>query len=58
MDAGLYQEAIDKLENDLRAKMDGCYGGNPRNDWITDCEAQYELLAIIDDLIAYLATLM
>jgi hypothetical protein len=58
VDAGEYQEAIDKLRNDVRAKADGHVDGNPRNDWITDPEAQEEICTMIDDLIAYLETLL
>ena len=58
MDAGEYQEAIDKLQNDIRAKADGHVDGTPANDWITDPEEQQEICAMIDDLIAYLETLL
>jgi hypothetical protein len=51
-----YQEAIDKLQHDIRVKADGSLGGNPKNDWITDPAAQLELSAMIDDLIAQLQT--
>ena len=54
IDAGEYEEAIDKLQNDIRAKCDGSLGGNPDNDWITDPEAQQQVCAMIDELIAYL----
>ena len=52
-----YQEAIDKLQHDIRAKADGSVDGNPKNDWITDSAAQQEICAMIDDIIAYLQTL-
>jgi hypothetical protein len=58
IDQGYYQQALNKLENDIRSKMDGCYGGNPKNDWITDCAAQGQLLALVDDLIAYLQSIL
>ncbi len=48
---GLYDEAIAKLENDISAKMDGCLGGNEKNDWIVDCNAQTDLNELIDDII-------
>ncbi len=57
IDAGDYEGAINKLEV-IRAKMDGCFGGNPNNDWITDCAAQAEVLAVIDALIEYLESLL
>lgn len=50
IDAGAYQEAIDKLTHDIRPKVDG--EGN--NDWITCPEAQEDLVAMIDALIKYL----
>ena len=54
--AGKMPEAIDKLQHDIRAKMDGSVGGNPKNDWITDPEAQSYLTIRIDALIAYLSS--
>jgi hypothetical protein len=58
IDSGEYSSAINKLQNDIRAKCDGACGGNPNNDWITDSDAQIVLCAMIDDLIAYLETLV
>lgn len=57
IDTGLYQDAIDKLNHDIRAKMDGTLGGNPSNDWITDSQAQADLNAMIDSLIEYIQAL-
>jgi len=45
--------AVNKLINDIRDKMDGSLGGNPRNDWIVDAEAQADLCLMIDELVAY-----
>jgi hypothetical protein len=45
---GQYNAAINRLENDIMPKVDGFYGGNPNNDWITSKEEQaavYPLLA-------------
>jgi PKD repeat protein len=56
--AGAYQEAIDKLQNDLRAKGDGSIDGNSKNDKITDPAAQEKICRMIDDLIAYLQTML
>jgi len=53
-----YDQAIDKLQNDLRSKADGCFGGEPNNDWIVDCDVQEELLNLMDILIEYLASLL
>lgn len=38
-----WQEALDKLLNDIWAKGDGFFGGNPKNDWITTQEEQARL---------------
>lgn len=58
IEQGLYQDAIDKLQNDIWPKMDGSLGGNPNNDWITDPDAQQELADIINPLVIYLQTLV
>jgi hypothetical protein len=58
IEAGEYQDAINKLRNDIRAKADGSLGGNPKNDWITDPAAQQEICAMIDDIIANLQLLL
>lgn len=31
-----YQEAINKLQTDIGAKMDGYSGGDPKDDWISE----------------------
>lgn len=48
IDNNEYQGAINKLENDIRAKMDGSVDGNPNNDWVTDPDAQGFLCTLID----------
>ena len=50
IDHGLYQAALDKLTNDVLAKIDGCAesGAPDKNDWIVLCAAQ----AMVYDLIA------
>jgi len=58
IDAGQYQKVINKLQEDIRAKTDGSMGGKPKDDWITDPEVQEEICTMIDDLIAYLETLL
>jgi len=50
----LYQEAIDKLKNDILAKTDGCYDGLNKNDWVVDCQYQGEIYSLILELIASL----
>lgn len=51
LEAGAVTGAIEKLQNDLRTKWDGCFGGNTANDWIVDCAAQEILLPMIDAII-------
>jgi uncharacterized delta-60 repeat protein len=58
IDASEYEDAIDKLENDIRSKADGSLGGNPRNDWVTDPDVQEDICQFVDDLISYLETLI
>ena len=53
-----YQDAINKLRNDIRAKADGSVDGNPKNDWIIDFNAQKKICGMIDDLIFYLQSLL
>jgi hypothetical protein len=48
----LYSNVRNKLANDLLAKSDGFYGGNPKNDWITTKEAQDVLVPELQGLIA------
>jgi len=43
VDQGLFQDALDKLQNDILAKTDGCLGGHDGNDWITNCDAQAQV---------------
>lgn len=53
-----YQEAINKLQNDIREKADGYIDGNLKNDWIINPEVQKEICKMIDDLIIYLQNLL
>jgi len=55
---GAYQEAIGKLRDDVKAKVDGPLGCGPRHDWITDLGAQADLCQMIQDTIDYLETLL
>ena len=45
IEQGLYQEALNKLENDIISKVDGCAlaGAPDRNDMVQNCVAQAEL---------------
>lgn len=49
IDEGLYEQALNQLENDVLRKTDGCAkSGMPdKNDWIEDCESQNKLYPII-----------
>jgi len=58
IDNGRFKKAIDKLKNDIRQKTDGCHGGKPNNDWITDCKSQTEVYTAINNLIKLLKTLL
>jgi hypothetical protein len=53
----LIQITLFKIEDDLLAKTDGFYGGNPRNDWVIDQKGQdllYNDLAFLADELAML----
>ena len=54
-DAASIEEAKQKLTN-LRKRVDGCESGGvaDNNDWITDCDDQDAIRALIDQLIAEL----
>lgn len=47
------EDAVTELES-LRKRTDGCGTKADKNDWITDCEDQQTVRALIDDLIANL----
>ena len=59
IEQGQYQDALDKLINDLLKKTDGCeVSGSPdKNDWVRDCEAQQQFYALIQEAIALLTSL-
>ncbi len=58
INSGFYQGAIDKLNNDIKPKMDGCIGGNPEDDWIIDCSSQKMLIEIINKILAELTKII
>ena len=60
VDQGLYREALDKLENDILPKTDGCAvtGAPDANDWIKNCTAQHEVYPLITDAIALLKNMI
>jgi hypothetical protein len=53
---GLYADALDKLQNDVLRKTDGCdtKGGPDKNDWITYCDGQHEVYTGITEIISLL----
>jgi hypothetical protein len=53
-----YWGAIQHLRNNIGEKLDGSQGGSPKNDWIIDPIEQAEICQKIDDITAYLETLL
>ena len=55
-----YRDALDKLENDILKKTDGCaIAGSPdKNDWIRTCESQAAIYGRIMEAINLLKTLV
>jgi hypothetical protein len=57
-----FADALDQLENDILAKVDGCVTGSPpapdRNDWIVSCQAQLDLYWLTVDAIEQVKSLM
>lgn len=60
VDNGLYDSALNKLENDIQAKMDGCSTGGAAdaNDMITDCAAQGETFPLAAEAVELLVNLI
>jgi 3-phytase len=60
LDDGLYTDALNKLENDILQKTNGCADtGQPdRNDWIITCEGQSVLYPLVIETIEYVRGLM
>ena len=59
IEAGDYEGAINKLQNDMLSKVNGFREEDTADlDWITDAEAQQEVYSMIENLIAYLETLL
>lgn len=52
-----YQDAIEKLQNDIGAKMDSFTGGEKNNDWVTDEKAQEPVYGNVQKLIKELQDL-
>jgi hypothetical protein len=59
---GAYEEALQKLEQDILAKLDGCAAGTSPapdpNDWIRDCSAQVQVYSLLLEAIDLLASLL
>ncbi len=53
---GAFQGALNKLQNDILPKIDGCAlrGSPDSNDWITNCAAQDQVYPLVVALIAAL----
>jgi hypothetical protein len=60
IDAGNYQAALKKLENDILKKTNGCANsGRPdKNDWIQTCQQQGRIYPLIMETIEYVESLM
>lgn len=60
IEAGLYEDALKKLENDILKKTDGCADANEpdKNDWIKDCEEQRQIYPFIMETIEYVSSLL
>lgn len=56
IDNGQYAEAIDRLQNDILGKTDGCAtGGVPdNNDWLKTCNEQNQVYPVMIEVISFL----
>ena len=56
IDQGLYHDALTKLQNDVLAKTGGCssIGSPDKNDWITNCASQNQVVPALQRAIALL----
>jgi len=60
IDEGLYEAALNKLQNDILQKTDGCAetGRPDKNDWIITCEQQCQIYPLFIETIEYVKSLM
>ena len=60
IDQGLYKQALEKLENDILQKTDGCaVSGTPdKNDWLIDCQYQTTIYNYVSDAIETLRNII
>ncbi|MHC4643503.1 MAG: hypothetical protein ACYS32_17820, partial [Planctomycetota bacterium] len=56
----MYSNALNKLQNDILPKMNGCAetGEPDKNDWIITCEEQSEIYPLIIETIEDVRSLM
>ena len=56
IERGNYAEALDKVNNDILAKTNGCAaaGAPDKNDWITDCTAQAQVYPYLIEVMTML----
>ncbi len=57
---GYYSEALEKLQDDLLQKTDGCIntGFSDGNDWLKDCDQQDKLYWSIHEIVVLLKILV
>jgi len=60
IDEGAYQGALNKLENDILGKTDGCAetASPDKNDWIVNCPAQNQVYPLIIEAMGLLENLV
>lgn len=60
VERGLYDEALDKMQNDILPKTNGCaeIGQPDKNDWIITCDAQDQVYPLIIEAIELLENLI
>jgi hypothetical protein len=56
IERGNYAEALDKVNNDILAKTNGCAtaGASDKNDWITDCATQAQVYPYLIEVMTML----
>ena len=60
IDEGLYKNALNKLENDILQKTNGCSetGQPDKNDWIVTCEEQSKVYPLVIETIEHIRSLI
>ena len=60
IDEGLYEDALNKLRNDILAKTNGCAetGEPDKNDWILTCQQQSQVYGLVMETIEYVRSLI